>query len=97
MSPPVIFDLQDPNVARTVFGHRDEFVRLISDELAVDIHVRGERVTVDGDPLDAACAREVIQQLYGLVQRGYTLTSMEWLDASFSCHSPCSWPADRLQ
>jgi phosphate starvation-inducible PhoH-like protein len=77
MSSTVSFDLQDPNVARTVFGHRDEFVRLIADELAVDVHVRGERVTVEGDPLDAACAQEVIQQLYGLVQRGFTLTSMD--------------------
>ena len=67
------FDFDDTNIARAVFGHRDEFLRLIEHELTVDILWKGTRLTITGDPADALIARSVLVQLYGLVAEGYAL------------------------
>jgi phosphate starvation-inducible PhoH-like protein len=75
-------ELADPHVLRGVLGHRDENVRVIAQELAVDIHVRGSRVSIDGDPLDAAIAGQVIQQLYDLALGGYSVSGSDVLRAT---------------
>lgn len=67
------FEFEDTNIARSVFGHRDEFLRLIEQELTVDILWKGTQLTITGDPADAAVARNVLVQLYGLVAEGYAL------------------------
>lgn len=71
------FDFDDTNIARAVFGHRDEYLRLIEHELTVDILWKGSRLTITGDPADALVARNVLVQLYGLVAEGYALATAD--------------------
>ena len=67
------FEFDDTNIARSVFGHRDEFLRIIEHELTVDILWKGNKLTITGDPADAVIARNVLVQLYGIVADGYAL------------------------
>jgi len=71
------FEFDDTNIARSVFGHRDEFLRLIEHELTVDILWKGNKLSISGDPSDAVIARNVLVQLYGIVADGYALATTD--------------------
>ena len=71
------FEFDDTNIARSVFGHRDEFLRIIEHELTVDILWKGNKLTITGDPADAIVARNVLVQLYGIVADGYALATTD--------------------
>lgn len=71
------FEFDDTNIARSVFGHRDEFLRIIEHELTVDILWKGNKLTITGDPADALIARNVLVQLYGIVADGYALATTD--------------------
>ena len=71
------FEFDDTNIARSVFGHRDEFLRIIEHELTVDILWKGNKLTIAGDPADAVIARNVLVQLYGIVADGYALATTD--------------------
>jgi phosphate starvation-inducible PhoH-like protein len=71
------FEFDDTNIARSVFGHRDEFLRIIEYELTVDILWKGNKLTITGDPADAVIARNVLVQLYGIVADGYALATTD--------------------
>jgi phosphate starvation-inducible PhoH-like protein len=71
------FEFDDTNIARSVFGHRDEFLRIIEHELTVDILWKGNKLTITGDPADAVIARNVLVQLYGIVADGYALATTD--------------------
>lgn len=77
-----VLELGDESLARQVYGNRDEFLQLLGTELTVDLHVRGTRVQIEGDPVDAALARDTLEQLYGLVARGRTLRSEDVVRAA---------------
>lgn len=71
MNESVRFELEDSRAARTVFGHREEHLRALANELTVDIHSRGTQLTIEGDPIDAETARRVVEQLYRLAKNGH--------------------------
>ncbi len=75
MNESVRIELDDPRAARAVFGHREEHLKLLADELTVDIHSRGTRLSIGGDPLDTATAEKVVRQLYRLAQGGHPVVS----------------------
>ncbi len=79
---PIRFELPDSQAARTVFGHRDENLRLLADELTVDIHTRGTQVSIVGDPLDVATARGAIEQLYELAVSGQPVVGADIVRAA---------------
>jgi phosphate starvation-inducible PhoH-like protein len=58
-----------------LFGHRDQFLRLIRDALNVRIIARGDTVQIDGEPPHVEQADRVFSQLRQLVQRQEPLTS----------------------
>ena len=82
MTEPESLDFEDTQAAQSVFGHRDEHLRLLGDELTVDIHTRGTRVTIVGDPVDAKLAAGVLQQLYGLARGGHSISSEDFVRAA---------------
>ncbi len=67
----------EADVARYIYGHRDQFLRLIEDELDVRIGARGAQATVEGADSDVELAERVLQQLYALGDQGYHLSSMD--------------------
>ncbi|RLK55244.1 PhoH family protein [Actinokineospora cianjurensis] len=53
-----------------LLGSRDENLRLAEDLLDADVHVRGNEVTLSGDPADVAFAERVFTELTTLAARG---------------------------
>ena len=66
-------ELERNGPAQAVFGHREANLKLLADQLTVDISTRGTRISVTGDPLDVKTAIAVIEQLYGLAERGQSV------------------------
>lgn len=66
-------ELERNGPAQAVFGHHETNLRLLADELTVDVSSRGTRVTVSGDPMDVDVAIATIQQLYRLAVSGQSI------------------------
>lgn len=61
----------DARIFRDLLGHHDEHIKIIQRTLGVRIQVRGNDMDVTGDPVESELAAKVIQQLYGLLEKGY--------------------------
>jgi phosphate starvation-inducible PhoH-like protein len=59
----------------SLLGPGDEILKLIEKSLASDIHVRGNEITVSGNPADNALAERVFAELLELIQKGQALTA----------------------
>ena len=58
-----------------VLGPRDEFLRILERDLAADIHVRGNEVTLRGTTSDVAMAADVLTELITILRTGQGLTA----------------------
>jgi phosphate starvation-inducible PhoH-like protein len=57
----------------TLLGHRDELLKLVEEAFPVTIHVRGNEITVTGDPDDADRVSRLFEELVVLLERGHAL------------------------
>jgi len=57
-----------------LLGSRDALLRLLEENLAADIHVRGNRVTLRGSAEDVAFAERTIRELLALQESGSVIT-----------------------
>ena len=57
-----------------LLGSADENLRALERILAADLHVRGNAVTLSGEPADVALAERVISELIAIVASGQPLT-----------------------
>jgi phosphate starvation-inducible PhoH-like protein len=69
--------LSQPKQLLTLFGARDQNLRLIRDALGVSITHRNGQLHVFGDEKTVAQATHVLEQMRGLVERQETLSSEE--------------------
>src|SRR5262245_26708028 len=60
---------------QTLFGTSNAHLKLIERETGVQLHVRGNEVTVAGDPDVVALCRDLLEQLYAFARRGQPLGS----------------------
>jgi phosphate starvation-inducible PhoH-like protein len=58
-----------------LLGPRDELLRLMEARLSSEIHVRGNEITVTGEPGDNAFAIRLFEELLQLMESGHNLTS----------------------
>jgi phosphate starvation-inducible PhoH-like protein len=63
-----------PDLVMGLLGSADENLRALERTLAADLHVRGNAVTLAGDPADVALAERVISELIAIVASGQTLS-----------------------
>ncbi len=56
-----------------LLGHRDELLKLVERAFPVTIHVRGNEITVTGDPDDAERVARLFEELVVLLERGHAL------------------------
>jgi phosphate starvation-inducible PhoH-like protein len=56
-----------------LLGSADEFLRLVEAELAADVHVRGNEISISGQPADNAFAVRVFDELIALLATGQAL------------------------
>ena len=61
----------DPRLFRELLGNQDEHLKIAQRALGVKFRVHGTEMEIQGDPPEAELAREVMRQLYGLLERGY--------------------------
>lgn len=64
-----VFD--DNKLAVNLYGEHGRHLKLIEEALHVFIHVRGNQVTITGEPIDTDLADRTCAQLYGLLKEGY--------------------------
>ncbi|GGU55321.1 hypothetical protein GCM10010178_54690 [Lentzea flava] len=57
----------------SLLGSRDENLRLVEELLDADVHVRGNEITLSGDPADVAFAERVFSELVTLASRGQAI------------------------
>jgi phosphate starvation-inducible protein PhoH and related proteins len=57
-----------------LLGSRDESLRIAEELLEADVHVRGNELTLTGEPADVAFAERVFTELITLAERGQQVT-----------------------
>jgi len=67
--------VDDPHVMVKLLGAGDELLRLVERSVASDVHVRGNQITITGQPSDNALAERIFSELLELIQKGETLTA----------------------
>src|ERR1700687_4748450 len=63
-----------PDLVVGLLGSADENLRALERTLAADLHVRGNALTLSGEPADVALAERVTSELIAIVAGGQTLT-----------------------
>ncbi len=72
--PRATLTFEDLDLVKQLYGDRDQHLRRIARDVGVEIHARGNAVTVTGEPDAVARAERLLTELYGLLERGYPLT-----------------------
>jgi phosphate starvation-inducible PhoH-like protein len=70
-SGPAMLDIRE---AASLFGMRDEKIRLIEKELGVAVISNGYDVRIEGDPNDVDIAQRVVRDLLKVIRQGHRLT-----------------------
>jgi phosphate starvation-inducible protein PhoH and related proteins len=63
-----------PDLVMGLLGSADENLRALERILTADLHVRGNAVTLSGEPADVALAERVLSELVAIVAAGQPLT-----------------------
>lgn len=58
-----------------LLGPRDDFLRILEEKLAADLHVRGSEITLNGNPEDVSHAADVLQELITILRTGQGLST----------------------
>ena len=61
----------DIHLARQLFGEHNANLHRVADSVGVRIHTRGNVVFIAGDTIATGLARNILSQLYGLLEKGY--------------------------
>jgi phosphate starvation-inducible protein PhoH and related proteins len=56
-----------------LLGPQDQLLRQVRESLSCDIHVRGNQITISGDPVEVAAAAELFDELVELLAKGQTI------------------------
>ena len=68
-------EFEQPYLLGPLFGDYDRHLVMIEDRLSVHIAARGNRVMIEGDPDNAARARDVLVGLYNRLDQGHDVDS----------------------
>ena len=66
-------DFAEIELARQLFGEHNSNLQQIARDTDVTINARGNTVFIDGDEIAIALARNILNQLYGLLKEGYPI------------------------
>jgi len=85
---------EDNAVAQLVFGQNDRNLRILEDEVGVEIQARGNRLRILGHDLETKVAERALRDLYDLAAAGLEIERKEVLEAVRMTHGDES-PAAR--
>ncbi len=63
----------DNRLANTLFGAQGSHIRLIAQKTGTKIHAKGNSLSIQGDEIGTPLARQVLEELYSLLKKGYPL------------------------
>ncbi|RJP79779.1 MAG: PhoH family protein [Desulfobacteraceae bacterium] len=63
----------DPALTIQLFGEHNCHLQRIADALEVDIHARGNKVLIKADPVEVDLVKNILKQLYGLLEEKYPI------------------------
>jgi phosphate starvation-inducible PhoH-like protein len=66
-------EFPDNHLANALFGRNNEHLTVVARELDVRISARGGSVRIQGQEPDVVLAQDLLQQLYGILERGHPL------------------------
>jgi phosphate starvation-inducible PhoH-like protein len=72
-NPPTLIVVPGTHSMVALLGSSDELLRLIERSFTCDIHVRGNEITLAGDPIEVAVAARLFAELMTLLERGEVL------------------------
>jgi phosphate starvation-inducible PhoH-like protein len=61
------------DVAAELAGSQDAVLRTLESRLACRVHLRGNVLTLEGDDVDVDAARDVVDELAGLIEKGHDI------------------------
>jgi len=64
-------EFQDHRLFHELLGHHDEHLKTVERALGVRIGVSGKAVSIAGDEVERELAAKVLEQLYGVLERGF--------------------------
>ena len=62
---------EDNNILRNLFGEHDNHLKLMERLACVKLAVRGNTISISGDPIAVDLTRKLLAQLYGIMEKGY--------------------------
>lgn len=65
--------LDDNSLARGLFGEQNTHLHQIARSLGIQIHARGNEVSLQGNGIAVALAERLLKSLYGLIEEGFPL------------------------
>jgi phosphate starvation-inducible PhoH-like protein len=68
---------KDSNVLRILFGEHDNHLKLMESLSAVKLDVRGNAISISGDPIPVHLTKSLLVQLYGIIEKGYPVYSTD--------------------
>ncbi len=78
---PARVQFEDPATVKLLFGENDGNLKLIEKNIGVQIHARGNSVTISGDPVDVQLAERLLAELYGILHKGHPIYPNDILSA----------------
>ncbi|RLV56615.1 PhoH family protein [Aeromicrobium phragmitis] len=69
-----VFTVPSSVPAVALFGPADEFLRLIEDSFEARIHARGNEISVEGEPPEAALVERLLDELVTILRTGQSLS-----------------------
>ena len=69
----------DDEGTQTLFGNRDENLRMLEDEFDVKISSRGGEIFVQGDAANVASAEKLLAEMQDLIEQGYPLKKSDMM------------------
>lgn len=75
MAEKVVFD--DLQLANILFGAHSENLKRIARTIGVKINARGNIIIVQGDESEVQLSKQILNELYGLLKKGYPLYSTD--------------------
>ena len=64
---------EDNDVLKILFGERDSNVRTVEEKVGVNIHVRGNQITISGEEVKVSLAAKVLTEIYEVIKSGYSV------------------------
>jgi phosphate starvation-inducible PhoH-like protein len=72
-SPAGRVHFEDPSAVKLLYGEHDNHLKLIEKTVGVQIHARGNALSISGDPISIKLTEKLLTELYEILRQGHPL------------------------